>query len=53
MLSREEVLDEAKDLSTRWPDRSWEPWRQIVKTITEQFVIGKEGVETTVLQVSQ
>jgi site-specific DNA recombinase len=51
MLSREEVLDEARDLSVRWPDLPWEHRRQIVETITEQIVIGKEGVEITLLQV--
>ena len=51
MLSREEVLDEAKDLSARWADLPWEQRRQIVETITDRIVIGKEGVEITLLQV--
>jgi site-specific DNA recombinase len=45
------VLDEARDLSVRWPDLPWEHRRQIVETITDQIVIGKEGVEITLLQV--
>jgi site-specific DNA recombinase len=51
MLSRDEVLDEARDLSVRWPDLPWEQRRQIVETITDQIVVGKEGVEITLLQV--
>ncbi len=51
MLSREEVLDEARDLSIRWSDLPWEHRRQIVETITDSIVIGKEGVEITLLQV--
>jgi hypothetical protein len=51
MLSREEVLDEAKDLAARWAELSWEHRRQIVETITDRIVIGKEGVEISLLQV--
>lgn len=51
MLSRDEVLDEAKDLAGKWPDLPWERRRQIVETITDRIVIGKEGVEITLLQM--
>jgi site-specific DNA recombinase len=51
MLSREEVLGEARDLSARWADLPWEQRRQIVETICERIVIGKEGVEISLLQV--
>jgi site-specific DNA recombinase len=51
MLSREEVLDDAKDLAARWTDLPWEHRRQIVETITDRITIGKEGVEISLLQV--
>lgn len=51
MLSRDEVLDDAKDLAVRWPQRPGEHRRQIVETITDRITIGKEGVEISLLQV--
>jgi site-specific DNA recombinase len=51
MLSRDEVLEEAKDLADKWPELPWEHRRQIVETITDRIVIGKEGVEIILLQV--
>jgi len=51
MLSRDEVLDDAKDLAVRWPQLPWEHRRQIVETITDRIIIGKEGVEISLLQI--
>ena len=50
-LSRDEVLDEAKDLADKWGDLPFEHRRQIVETITDRIVVGKEGVEIILLQV--
>jgi len=51
MLSREEVLDDTRDLAAKWPQLPWEHRRQIVETITDRITIGKEGVEISLLQV--
>jgi site-specific DNA recombinase len=44
LLSSDHVLYEAKDLADRWPKLSGPERRQIVETITDQIVIGKDGV---------
>jgi site-specific DNA recombinase len=51
-LSREEALGEARDLAERWPELSFEDRRQIVETITDRIIVGKEDVEITLLNVS-
>lgn len=51
MASRETVLEDARDLSSRWGDLTFEDRRQIVEAITDRIVIGKEGVEITLLQL--
>ncbi|MCQ4574304.1 MAG: recombinase family protein [Candidatus Brocadiales bacterium] len=43
-LSSDEILSEAKDLYTRWPQLGEEEKRKIVENITEQLVIGKEDI---------
>lgn len=50
-LSREEALSEAQDLAERWTDLAHEDKRQIIETITERIVIGKEEVEIHLLQI--
>jgi site-specific DNA recombinase len=50
-LSREEALSEAQDLAVRWADLAREEKRQIIETITERIVIGKEEVEIHLLQL--
>ncbi|MDO8378259.1 recombinase family protein [Phenylobacterium sp.] len=49
-LSQEEVLAEAGNLLGKWPDFTFEQRRQIVETICDRIVIGKEGVEISLLQ---
>ena len=49
-LSQEEVLAQAGDLFGTWPDFTFEQRRQIVETICDRIVIGKEGVEISLLQ---
>ncbi len=46
-LSSEEIISEAKDLATRWPDLSPEDKRRIVETLVERITIGK-GDEVTI-----
>ncbi|MCU7933946.1 MAG: recombinase family protein [Candidatus Thiodiazotropha sp. (ex Dulcina madagascariensis)] len=43
-LSSDEIVTEAKDLYTRWPDLSKEEKRKIVETITESIVIEKDEI---------
>jgi len=43
-LSRDQVLTEAKDFYSRWPDFTFEEKRKIVETLTEKIVIGKDDV---------
>lgn len=50
-LSREEALSEAQDLAARWADLAQEEKRQIIESITERIVIGKEEVEIHLLQM--
>ncbi len=51
-LSREETLSEAQGLAERWSELAHEEKRQIIESITERIVIGKEEVEIHLLQVS-
>jgi site-specific DNA recombinase len=44
LLSGDVVLQEAKDLYTRWPTLSFEIKRNIVETITDSVTIGKEDI---------
>jgi len=43
-LSRNEILSEAQDLSSRWPDLGEDEKRRIVETITEKVTIGKDEI---------
>lgn len=45
LLSKDEVISEARDLHDRWPQLSFEEKRQIVETIVEEVVICKEDIE--------
>ncbi len=44
IASSDVVLKEAKDLYDRWPSLSYENKRNIVETITDKIVVGKEDV---------
>ena len=44
LLSSDQVLHEASDLYTRWPQLDPAEKRQIVESITEQIVVGKEDI---------
>lgn len=50
-LTREEAVTEARDLFSRWGDMDASAKRQIVETITDRIVIGKEDVEITLLHL--
>ncbi len=52
LLSQEEALSEARDLSARWADLEHEQKRQIVEAITERIIVGKEDVEIILLDRS-
>lgn len=43
-LSSDQILTEAKDLYTRWPELMQEEKRKIVENITEKIIIGKDDV---------
>lgn len=51
LISRAEALGEARALSAQWPELPFEEKRQIIETITDRVVIGKEDVEITLLHV--
>jgi site-specific DNA recombinase len=44
-LSRDEILSEARDLYSRWPDLAFEERRQVIESIVDRIVIGKDEVE--------
>ena len=44
VASSDVVLKEAKDLYDRWPTLPYENKRNIVETITDKIVVGKEDV---------
>jgi len=52
LLSREEALAEARDLSARWGELDHEEKRQIVEAITDRIVVGKEDVEIILMDQS-
>jgi len=43
-LSKDEILNEAKDLYSRWNGLTIEERRKIVESITEKVIVGKEDV---------
>jgi site-specific DNA recombinase len=43
-LSRDEILSQAKDLSSRWPNLNFEEKRKIVENITERITIGQDEI---------
>lgn len=43
-LSSDQILSEAKDLHSRWPDLVFEEKRKIVESITDNITIGKDDV---------
>jgi site-specific DNA recombinase len=49
LLSREETIDEARDLTTRWANLAFEERRQIVEAITDRITIGREEIEIDLL----
>lgn len=51
IVSSEEALEEARDLSARWTELQHEEKRQIVETITDRIVVGKEDVEIVLLHI--
>ena len=44
-LSQEQIVAEAQDLYSRWPELPYEERRRVVETITERIVIGDGEVE--------
>jgi len=44
-LSQEEIVSDARDLYTRWPDLPTDEKRQIVEAITERIIVGDNEVE--------
>jgi len=43
-LSSDQILSEARDLYSRWPELTFEEKRKIVENITERIVVGEEEV---------
>lgn len=43
-LSSDEILNEARDLYTRWPSLTFDEKRKIVENITEKVTVGKDDV---------
>lgn len=50
-VSREEILEEARDLTTRWGELPDTEKRQIVEAITDRITIGKDDIEISLLQL--
>lgn len=48
-LSRDEIIAEARDLYSRWPELPYEEKRHIVESIVEKIVIGDGDVEINLL----
>ncbi len=44
-LSSEHILEEVRDLHTRWPNLSKEDKRSIVEAITDTIIVGKDEVD--------
>jgi site-specific DNA recombinase len=43
-MSSDEILSEAKDLYSRWPNLNTEEKKKIIETITEKIVVGKDDI---------
>lgn len=43
-LSSDQIIHEAKDLYSRWPELTPEEKRKIVENITEEIIVGKQDV---------
>ncbi|MFQ5962687.1 MAG: recombinase family protein [Candidatus Scalinduaceae bacterium] len=43
-LSSDQILNEAKDLYSRWPELEYEEKRKIVESITDKVIVGKEDI---------
>jgi len=43
-LSSDEIIREARDFYTRWPDLEQSEKRQVIETITEKITIGSDDV---------
>ncbi len=43
-MSSDEILSEARDLYSRWTDLNSEEKKQIIETITEKIIIGKDDI---------
>ncbi|MHC4268021.1 MAG: recombinase family protein [Planctomycetota bacterium] len=43
-LSSDQIINEAKDLYTRWPSLEDEEKRKIIESITEKVLVGKEDI---------
>ena len=43
-LSSDQIINEAKDLYSRWPELTNEEKRKIIDNITEKIIIGNEDV---------
>ena len=50
-LSSDQILNEAKDLYTRWPSLEDEEKRKIVESITEKVVVGKEDIDISLCYI--
>jgi len=48
-LSSDKILNEAKDLYSRWPGLTFEEKRKIVENITEKVIVGEEDVTINLL----
>lgn len=44
ILSQEEIVNDARDLYTRWPELAFEDRRQIVETIVEKIIVGNDDI---------
>jgi site-specific DNA recombinase len=51
-LSRDATLSDAQGLAQRWGDLAKEEKRQIIESITDRIVIGKDQVEIHLIQVA-
>jgi hypothetical protein len=45
LLSKDEILAEARDLYERWPSLSEENRRQIIEAVLQSITVGKEEIE--------
>ena len=49
--SHAETLDEARDLSSRWDDLTYEDKRSVIEAITDRIIVGTEDVEIRLLHL--